>query len=322
LAATADGLRQLVFGHGDVHGMLFFVDDDRLHFGRRHRIDDELRGIVVPQHDVDALAVELVRHGLHARAAHADAGAYRIGAAVVRDDGDLGAIARIARRALDLDEALTDFRHFEAKQFDHEFRRRSRYEQLRPALFGAYFVQIAPDTVTGAHRFARYRTVARHVRFGIAAQIQVQAAALDALDDTGDQLANAILVGIDDLRPLGFAHALHDDLFGRLRGDASEFGVFDRLFEEIADLAVGLGIDRIHEADLPVRRFHDDIVSHDFPAAERFVFATMFVDADPRRDVEVRIALLRRRGERSFHRVEDDVFLDAFFIGDGVDDQQ
>ena len=42
LAAAADGLRQLVFGHGDVHRVLFFVDDDRLHFCRRHRVDHEL----------------------------------------------------------------------------------------------------------------------------------------------------------------------------------------------------------------------------------------------------------------------------------------
>ena len=99
LAAAADRLRQLVLGDRDVHRVLFFVDDDRLHFGRRHRVDDELRRIVVPQHDVDALAVQFVRHRLHARTAHADAGADRIGAVVVREHRDLGAVARIARAA-------------------------------------------------------------------------------------------------------------------------------------------------------------------------------------------------------------------------------
>ena len=80
LAAAADRLRQLVLGDGEIHRMLFFVDDDRLHFGRRHRVDHELRRVVRPQHDVDALAVQLVGHRLHARTAHADAGADRIGA--------------------------------------------------------------------------------------------------------------------------------------------------------------------------------------------------------------------------------------------------
>ena len=34
LAALADRLGQLVLGDGDVHRMLFFIDDDRLHFAR------------------------------------------------------------------------------------------------------------------------------------------------------------------------------------------------------------------------------------------------------------------------------------------------
>jgi hypothetical protein len=37
-------------------------------------------GLSLNEDDVDALAGELVRHGLHARAAHADAGADRIDA--------------------------------------------------------------------------------------------------------------------------------------------------------------------------------------------------------------------------------------------------
>src|SRR4029079_11601077 len=175
----------------DVHRVLLFVDDDRLNFGRRHRVDDELRRVVVPQHDVDALAVQFVRHRLHARTAHADARADRIGAAVVRDDGDLCAIARIARGPLDLDQALADFRHFEAEQLDHEFRRGARDEQLRTALLGADLVQGATDAVAGTARSARDRAVTRHVRFGVAAEVEIQAAALDALDYAGDQFADA-----------------------------------------------------------------------------------------------------------------------------------
>jgi hypothetical protein len=51
-------------------------------------------GILVVQDDVDALAGELVRHGLHARAAHADARPDGIDAVVVAAHGDLGAQAR------------------------------------------------------------------------------------------------------------------------------------------------------------------------------------------------------------------------------------
>ena len=62
--------------------------------------------------------------------------------------------------------------------------------------------------------------------FGVAAEVDVDAAALDALDDAGHQLADAILVRVDDLRALGLAHPLHDDLLGGLRGDAAELDRF------------------------------------------------------------------------------------------------
>ena len=42
------------------------VDDDALHLGGRECVDDELRRVVGPQHDVDALAGELVGHRSHA----------------------------------------------------------------------------------------------------------------------------------------------------------------------------------------------------------------------------------------------------------------
>src|SRR6185436_20616850 len=181
---------------GNVHRVFFFVDDDRLHFGRRHRVDDELGRIVVPQHDVDTLAIQLVRYRLHARTAHADARADRIGTAVVRHDRDLRAVAGVAGGALDLDQALADFRHFDPEQFDHEFRRSARHEQLRTALLGAHLVQITAHAIASAHRFARDCAIARNIGFGIAAEIQVHAATLDTLDDAGYEFADAILVSL------------------------------------------------------------------------------------------------------------------------------
>ena len=83
LAAAADRMREVFLVDHDVHRVLLLVDDDRAHFGRRQRVDHELRRVGRPQHDVDALAGELVGHRLHARAAHADAGADRVDARVV-----------------------------------------------------------------------------------------------------------------------------------------------------------------------------------------------------------------------------------------------
>src|SRR3546814_19894482 len=101
-------------------------------------------------HDVDALAVQFVAHRLNARAAHADAGADRIGAVVVGQHRDLGAVARLTRAGLDVDQALADFRHFELEQLHHEFRRGAADYQLPAARLGAPRVQV-PD-VAGPRR--------------------------------------------------------------------------------------------------------------------------------------------------------------------------
>src|SRR5467141_722994 len=117
----------------DRHREVFLVDHDRGHLGGRQGPDDELRRIGRPQHDVDTLAGELLRHGLHARAAHADAGADRVDALVVGKDGDLRAHPRIARRGLDLEQAFLDLRHLELEQLHDELRRGARQDQLRAA---------------------------------------------------------------------------------------------------------------------------------------------------------------------------------------------
>ena len=302
--------------------MLFLVNDNRLHFRRCHRIDDELGVVVIPQHDIDALAIELVRHRLHARAAHADAGTDRIGTMVMGKHGNLGAVAGIARAAFDLDQTLTYFGNFELEQLDHEFWCRPRDEKLRPARFRTHFVEIAAHTVTGAHGFARNRLVSRDVGFSIATEIDIQVAAFDALDDAGDQLADAIGVSFDDLRALGFPHSLHDDLLGRLCGDATKFGILDLLLDVFTDLAARFDVDSVHQANLPIRRFHDDIIGDHFPATESLVFARLLVDRNAREHFLGRIALLRGRSQGSFHRVEDDLLGDALLVGYRIDHQQ
>jgi len=71
--AAADRLRELLLRDCDVHAVRVLVHDDRAHLGGRHGVDHELRRILVERDDVHALAGDLVRHGLHARTAHADA---------------------------------------------------------------------------------------------------------------------------------------------------------------------------------------------------------------------------------------------------------
>src|SRR6185437_16735010 len=146
------------------------------------------------------------------------------------------AVAGVARASANLDDALAHFRHFQLEQLHHEFRRCTRHEQLRAARLGANFDQETAHAVTHAHHFARNGLVARNERLSLAAEIEVDVAALDALGHAIDQFAHAILERIDHLLALGLADALHDHLLGGLRGDAPEFGILDRLFDVLAHL--------------------------------------------------------------------------------------
>jgi len=226
------------------------------------------------------------------------------------------------RAGLDRHQALADFRHLQLEQLHHELGRGAADEQLRATRLAADVEQVAAHAVTGAQHVARNALVLGDDGLGIAAEVHVDVAALGALDHAGDQLANAILPRIDHLRALGFAHALHDDLLGGLRGDAPEFGVLDLLFDVVADLGVLALVDRIHQAQLAVRRFHHHVVGHHFPAAEGFVAAVLGIDLDADQHVLLGIALLRRRRQRRFHRFEDHRLRDALLGGDRIDDLQ
>ena len=84
LAAPADGERKLLIGDDDLDALAFLVEHHLGDFGRRQRVDDKRGDIVRPRNDVDLLALKLVDHRLHPRAAHTDAGANRINRGIAR----------------------------------------------------------------------------------------------------------------------------------------------------------------------------------------------------------------------------------------------
>src|SRR5690606_33453759 len=161
----------------------------------------------------------------------------------------------------------------------------------RPARLGADVVQVAAHAVAGTQHVARDALVLRDDRLGVAAQVDVDVAALHALDDTGHQLANAVLPLVDDLGALGFPDALHDDLLGSLRGDAAEAGILDLLLDVVADLDALDLVDGVHQADLAVGRLHDDVIGHHLHPTEGLVAAILRIDLDPHQDVLVLVTL-------------------------------
>ena len=184
--------RQLIVRHHHFDAALLLVHHHLGDFGGRQRVDDEGRGIGRPGNDVDLLALQFADHRLNAAAAHADAGADRVDAAVVGDHRDLGAAARVARHRADLDDAVVDLRHFLREQLGHELRMGARQENLRPARFLAHVVDIGAHALALAEILARDQLVAAQHRLG-AAEIDHDVAELDALDEAVDDVADAVL---------------------------------------------------------------------------------------------------------------------------------
>ena len=156
---------------------------------------------------------------------------------------------------------------------------------------------------------------------GVATQIQIDIATLDALDDTVDQLALAVAVGVNHLLAFRLAYTLHDHLLGGLRGNAAELHVVHRLFDHAADLDVGVDGQRVLEQDLVVFRLHFRIVFKHFPATEGLVIARFTVDGYTRNNFIV-VTFGRGRCEGGFERFKNDIFADAFLIGYRVYNQK
>src|SRR3989449_3376762 len=304
LAVAADRHREILLVDDHVHGVLFLVDDDRGHLGGREGADHELRRIGRPQHDVYALAGELLRHGLHARAAHADAGADRIDALVVGEDRDLRPHAGVARRGLDLEQAFLDLRHLELEQLHDELRRGARQDQLWAARLAVDLHHPGAHPVADPEVLLRDHVLARQQRLEPAG-LDDGAAALHALHRAGDQLVAPRQEVVQDLLALGVADALQDHLLRSLRADAAELDRLERLLDEVLQLDIRFALLRFRQRDLRRRRL-ERVVGHHLPAPERLVGSGVAVDVHAHVDI-LGILFLGRRGERHFEGAEDDV---------------
>src|SRR4029078_9833567 len=157
-------------------------------FGGRQRVDDEGRNVGRPRNDVDLLALQFVHHRLHARAAHADAGADRIHRVIPGNNPDFRARAGIAGHRLDLDDAVIDFRHFLREQLCHELRMGAGEGYLRPARVAADVEDVGADAVAVAEHFARQHFVAADDGF-TAAEVDDDPAIFYALSHACDYLS-------------------------------------------------------------------------------------------------------------------------------------
>ena len=157
-----------------------------------------------------------------------------------------------------------------------------------------------------------------------AADLDDDVAVLEALDGAVHHLADPLVVFGEDVLALGFAHLLEDDLLGGLRGDAAEHFGRLREFHLVAELdAVGdfvaverpVHVARFVERDLGRRVRH--VLDHGLQR-EQIDLAGLGVEA--RLQVLAGLVVLARRGrDRFFDGGDDDIGLDAFFLGERFD---
>ena len=179
------------------------------------------------------------------------------------------------------------------------------------------------DAVAGRVALGARLFLARQHRFD-AADLEDDVAVLEPLDRAVDDLADALVVLGEDVLALGLADLLEDHLLGGLRGDAAEH--FGRLRELhlVAELdAVGhlvaverpVHLARFVERDLGRRVGHllDD-------GLEREQIDLAGLGVEPRLQVLAGLVVLARGGrDRFFDGADDDVGLDALFLGQRLD---
>ena len=143
-------------------------------------------------------------------------------------------------------------------------------------------------------------------------------AELDALDDAGDDFADAVLEFLELALALGVADLLEDDLLGGLGGDAAELDRRQRIDDIIADDRVGLQFQRALQVDL--LEIIVDLFDHfdDAPQAEV---------ARDRVELGADVVLGAVAGaggalDGVLHRFDDDRAIDQFLARDGVGDRE
>ena len=222
LAVTADRQRELVVG--DDHGRLALVvvDDHLADPRRRERLGDEAGGLVVVGNDVDLLAAELGYDHPHPGAAGADAGADRVDAVGVGDHRDLRAVAGLAGDADDLDQLVGDLRDLHLEQALDQLGAAAGDDDRGP--FGR--VGDVGDHGLDPHPVVVALVVdllgLRQQGLDPLAQLDQRVALVGLLDDSGDQLADAVLVLLEHHHPFGLADPLQDHLLRGLGGDPAE----------------------------------------------------------------------------------------------------
>src|SRR5690606_7604011 len=185
--------------------------------------------------------------------------------------------ARVARRRLDLEQALLDFGDFVFKQLANEVGCGPGQNDL-----------LAPGRMIDLEHPGTYAVAHADVFFGDGfgtrqaglyfARLDDGIALVHALDGAGYDVFAALEEVIEHLLALGIADSLQDGLLGRLGTDATELFGFELLFDVVAHLDSGHDLLGLGQQLLLIGLLQTRVVGHDQPTAIAFVVARRAVD--------------------------------------------
>ena len=242
-------------GHNHLGNTLFGMEANLTDPGRRQRLRHEVMEVVGERDDVDLLASQLVHHLAHPAAPRTHARTHRIDIGVIRPDGDLGAVAGLARTGLQFDDAIGDLGDLQLEQLADQSRMRARHDDLRTLGGLAHLHDVCLEAAVGLGPL-----VGNLLGLGQqclhTAQVEQRVAGVVLLDDAGDDVALAPGVFVVLHVALDFTDALVQDLPNGLGHDPAQ--VVRRVVpfaHDVAQLIDFLGVDR------DVERLVDDDVS-------------------------------------------------------------
>ena len=318
LAFFPDRQGELAVIHDDFQVLVGLVQDAYpVDLSRAEGVGRKSRRLLVVLNDVNLFPVQLPDNGLHPHSLHADASAHAIHVPVLGKDGDLGPLARFARRGADHHRSVVDLRNLHLEQAGDQERYGPRDNDLG-SLGGLLHLENAhadalPDLE--AFELGLFPPGQPPFRF---AEVHDQVRPLQALDDAVHHLADPAAVFVVNGLPFRLPDLLEDHLLGGLSGDAAEH--LGRLGDADLGIQCGLRVDLEGPVQADLSQGVDNRVHHFFQRVD-LDLSGFPIERGPQ--LLTRLVILAGSHQHGiFDRADNDLRLDALFPAQLVDDLQ
>ena len=265
--------------------------------------------------DVDFLAAQFANDRLHPHALHANACPHRIHIPVPAGDRYLRPFTGFPRARLYHHGVVVNFRNFLLKQALDELAIGARQHDARVLSAPFDTLDDAPHAVADLETLQPGLLPLTQARLGFAAEVADQIAHLHPLHGAIHQFAHAVVEFVKDGVAFRLAHLLHDDLLRRLRRNTPQRFRFLREFDQPAELRGFVMFQGVRQRNLADRVLH---LLHDHFHRGELNRARLLIEVGDQFFVPFEL-FPRRREHRVFHRVDDDLRVDALFLAQQLD---